>query len=70
MITREQLKAEVDHVDDGNIEVLHQIILALAKKEVHSGIQPSSNTGNPLKGSVNFEKDIISPIGDEWSAAQ
>ena len=29
---------------------------------------PSSVEGNPLKGSILFEKDIISPIDESWEA--
>jgi hypothetical protein len=68
MITREQLVADIDLVDDANIEVLHKIILALkaAKTPTQTGERPGHQ--NPLKNSVTFEKDILSPIDDEWSA--
>jgi len=35
-----------------------------------SGVALRSAWHNPLKGSVTFEKDILSPVGDEWDADQ
>lgn len=66
MITREQLTADIALVDDANIEVLHKIIMALkaSKFETPTGHRPVD--GNPLRNSVTFEKDILSPIDDEW----
>jgi hypothetical protein len=61
MISREQLKLEIDLVDDKNIEILHRIILALKADFV---IQPQLQAEyiNPLKNSIRSERDIISPI--------
>jgi hypothetical protein len=71
MITREQLKIEVDSVDDSNIEVLHKIILALSKNDDQLIAHPQqSRLINPLKGSVVFESDLISPIDEVWEAEQ
>jgi hypothetical protein len=70
MISREQLKLEIDSVDDTHIEVLHRIILSLS-----TPISTSTNSGqdsdiNPLKNSILFEGDIISPIDMNWDADQ
>ena len=39
-------------------------------RRFHGAGQPSSVASNPLKDSVTFEKDILSPIGDDWDAAR
>ena len=70
MISRDQLKADIDRVDERNIEVLHKIILALAKPASQSESSSRLDQTDPLKGSVTFERDILSPIGDDWSAEQ
>ncbi len=70
MISREQLKLEIDSVDDTHIEVLHRIILALKTPNL-SPINPIKKSEvNPLKGSILFENDIISPIDATWDAEQ
>ena len=67
MITREQLVADISLVDEANIEVLHKIILALQARKTHTRTDALPADGNLLKNSVTFEKDILAPIGDEWS---
>jgi len=67
MITRQQLLADIDLVDEANIEVLHKIILALKAAKTLNSTSDRSEHPNPLKNSVTFEKDILAPIGDEWS---
>ncbi len=69
MISREQLKQEIDSVDDRHIEALHSIILSLKKTSI-SEIPPTSisRQTNPLKNSIVFETDIISPIDVAWDA--
>jgi hypothetical protein len=67
MIDREQLKLEIDSVDDTNIEVLHRIVLAL-KTPTLTYSDSQKNYINPLKGSILFEDDIISPIDVIWDA--
>jgi hypothetical protein len=70
MISREQLKVEIDSVDDTHIEVLHRIILALKTPNL-TPINPTRKSEiNPLKGSILFEDDIISPIDATWNAEQ
>lgn len=71
MINREQLKLEIDSVDDAHIEILHRIIQAL--KQPLGTDPPLTNLSsevNPLKGSVIFEHDLISPIDISWDAEQ
>ena len=70
MITREQLKADIALVDETNIEILHKIILALTATKPDTPAGRSAAHRNPLKNSVTFEKDILSPIDDEWEAQQ
>jgi hypothetical protein len=70
MISREQLKLEIDSVDDTHIEVLHRIILSLRTPTLTSISSSQDNGINPLKNSIIFEGDIISPIDMNWDAAQ
>lgn len=71
MITRDQLKNEIDRVDESSIEVLHKIILALANpRKSDSAAGLSADQTNPLKGTVVFEKDIVSPLDDAWSVGR
>lgn len=65
MISREQLKLEIDLVDDENIEILHRIILAL-KADFVTQPQLQKEYINPLKNSIRSERDIISPIDVVW----
>ncbi len=70
MITRDQLKAEIDAVDTNNIEILHRIIQVLQAKTRNFDYvnQHALNNQSPLKDSVTFETDIISPINVNWDA--
>jgi hypothetical protein len=70
MISREQLKLEIDSVDDTHIEVLHRIILSLRTPVLTSVNSSQDSSINPLKNSILFEGDIISPIDTTWDAAQ
>ena len=67
MISREQLKLEIDLVDDNNIEILHRIILAL-KTDFLTQPQIQKEYINPLKNSIRSEGDLISPIDVVWDA--
>jgi hypothetical protein len=66
MISREQLKLEIDSVDDANIEIVHRIIVALKTPSLTQSQQNTASDINPLKGSILFEEDIISPIDVVW----
>jgi len=68
IISREYLKLAIDTVDDTQLEILHRIILAL--KEPISAANLTFLNTNPLKGSVIFEDDIISPIDESWEVDQ
>ena len=70
MISREHLKLEIDSVDDTHIEVLHRIILSLRTPILTSTSSSQERDINPLKNSILFEGDIISPIDITWDAAQ
>jgi len=67
VITRQQLVADIDLVDEANIEVLHKIILALKAANTPKSNNDWPEHRNPLKNSVTFEKDILTPIDDEWN---
>lgn len=70
MINREQLKLEIDSVDDVHIEVLHRIIMALKQPLLTSTSITMYSEINPLKDSIIFEHDLISPIDVSWDAEQ
>jgi len=48
------------------IRLLQVVAQQLARETTASGHAEHRCTPNPLKGSVTFEKDILSPLGDEW----
>ena len=70
MINREQLKLEIDSVDDVNLELLHRLILALKQPLLTSIAIATTSEINPLKGSVIFEQDLMEPIDISWDAEQ
>ncbi len=52
---------------------LAQVVLQQLAQEEHvaaPSTPPHFAGHNPLKGSVTFEKDILSPIDVDWDAAQ
>jgi len=70
MTRREQIKKEIDEISDDYLETLHRIIVALK-----SGSDSPSQTevkfkGNPLKNSILFENDLVSPVDETWDADQ
>jgi hypothetical protein len=67
MISREQLKLEIDAVDDKTLNILSQMVMSL-KSPTSPEVNWSIN--NPLKNSVIYEGDIISPIDEVWDADQ
>jgi hypothetical protein len=67
MISREQLKLEIDTVDDKTLNILSQIVMFL-KSPTNPEVNWSVN--NPLKNSVIYEGDIISPIDEAWDVDQ
>ncbi len=76
MISREMLKTAIDGIDDSQLEILHRSILAFSQP-IPNTINPTVNPPlsdnlleniNPLKGSIIFENDIISPIDLLWEA--
>ncbi|PZV09910.1 MAG: hypothetical protein DCF22_17790 [Leptolyngbya sp.] len=68
MINREQLKLEIDTIDDAYLEILHRIILALKQPSLTATPLTNLSGVNPLKGSVIFEHDLLSPIDVSWDA--
>ncbi|WP_394752290.1 hypothetical protein [Crenothrix sp.] len=70
MISREQLKHDIDSVNEAHIETLHRIILALKQPLSSVTSVTSPKEPNPLKGSVIFEQDLMTPIGDSWNVEQ
>jgi len=67
MASKAQLKAEIDALDDSRLEMLHRILTLLRAPP-----PPQTNTAalhtNPLKDSVLFEADLLSPIEETWDA--
>ncbi len=70
MISREILKTAIDTIDDTQLEILHRIILAFSKLIPKTVNHPPSENINPLKNTIVFENDIISPIDLVWEAEQ
>ena len=70
MISRETLKTAIDTIDDTQLEILHRVILAFSKPIPNPVNHRPSENINPLKGSIVFENDIISPIDLLWEAEQ
>ncbi len=70
IINREQLKLELDSVDDATINILHHIVMALKQTARISNNENNWLVNNPLKNSVIYEKDIVSPIDEDWDVEQ
>ncbi len=68
MTKREQIKKEIDEISDDYLETLHRIIVALKSEAKIGPVTPASFKENPLKNSIVFEKDIISPVDEAWDA--
>ena len=70
MTRREQIKKEIDEISDDYLETLHRIIVAL-KSDSGANCQPEFPfKNNPLKNSILFENDLISPVDETWDADQ
>jgi hypothetical protein len=67
MISREQLKSEIDTVDDNTLNILSQIVMSL---KTPTSPEVNWSVNNPLKNSVIYEGDIISPIDEVWDVDQ
>jgi len=65
MITREELIAGINEIDENNFEILQRIIAAFRMPPSDRQSVPGMG-GNPLKDSVTFEKDILSPVDENW----
>ena len=70
MISREQLKLELDSLDETTINVLHHVIMALKQNVPTANNEINWLVNNPLKNSVIYEKDIITPIDEDWYVEQ
>jgi len=68
MVSRDQLKRDIDSVNERDLETLHRIIQALRSPSGKKGRDDENE--KPLLGSVIFEKDLISPISEPWDAEQ
>ncbi|MDY6781351.1 MAG: hypothetical protein SW833_02155 [Cyanobacteriota bacterium] len=66
MINREQLKREIDSVNDAYLEILYRIIQTLKMPGFGNLSSVETRDRNPLKGSVIFEGDLISPLDETW----
>ncbi len=63
---REKLKIELNRVDDFTINVVYRIVMALKHPIPMANNDISWSVNNPLKNSIIYEKDIISPIDETW----
>ncbi len=70
MINREQLKTELDSVDEATINILHHVVIALKQSVLISNNETNWSVNNPLKNSVIYETEIISPIDENWDVEQ
>ncbi|KOR32595.1 hypothetical protein TI05_06315 [Achromatium sp. WMS3] len=70
MITKEQLKADIDVMDERHFEVIHQIMNTLMMSLAQHNSVADIGYTNPLKNSVIFEHDIVSPIDATWNLEQ
>lgn len=70
MTRREQIKKEIDEISDDYLETLHRIIVALKSESGAPGQPNFPFRGNPLKNSILFENDLISPVNETWDADQ
>lgn len=70
MTKREQIKKEIDEISDDYLETLHRIIVALKSEAKIGPVTTASFKENPLKDSLVFEKDIITPIDEAWDSEQ
>lgn len=70
MISREQVKLEIDSLQEIYLNFLYRIIQVL--KFLQGGDRPSqkSRDVNPLRNSVIFEDDLVSPIGAELTLGE
>jgi hypothetical protein len=68
MINREKLKREIDSVNDAYLDILYRIIQAFKIPIIENMLPGETSDTNPLKGSVTFEGDLISPIDETWDA--
>lgn len=72
-MTIDQLIPSVNSLSHADKIRLAQVVLEqLAREEPAVPQSEPTPVGglNPLKGSVTFEKDIVSPIAMDWDAAQ
>ncbi len=70
MTRREQIKKEIDEISDDYLETLHRIIMALKSDSAAASRPEFPFKGNPLKNSVLFENDLISPVDEAWDVDQ
>jgi hypothetical protein len=52
------------------IRLLQVVVQQLARETTASQHTELPRAANPLKGSVTFEKDILSPIDEQWDAVR
>jgi hypothetical protein len=70
MTIREQIKKEIDELSDDYLETLHKIIVALKAGANANSDSIGQYKENPLQNSIVFEKDIVSPINENWEVDQ
>lgn len=69
MISKASLKEDIDALDESQLETVHRI-LTLLKSSPSALTETTAPMNNPLKGSVLFEDDLVSPIEEPWDAAR
>ena len=65
MINQQQLKLDIDQVDDATSSILSKPLIF--SKSI-TNFEPSLPANHSLKNSVIYEGDIVSPIAEIWNA--
>ncbi|MEA3644297.1 MAG: hypothetical protein VBE63_30890 [Lamprobacter sp.] len=69
-MTIDQLIPSVNSLTHAEKIRLAQVVLEQLALEALASPSKNASMTNPLKGSVTFEKDIVSPIDLDWNAIQ
>jgi|LakMenEpi03Aug12_release.lakeMendotaPanAssembly.Ray.scaffolds.fasta_scaffold3812872_1 hypothetical protein len=65
MISNEQLKLDIDQVDDATLSIVSKPLIS--SKSI-TNFESSLPANHSFKNSVIYEGDIVSPIAEIWNA--
>lgn len=63
---REIFKKALEQTDDATINLLHSVLMAIHQTPIKTKPPISDSYSNPLKNTITYENDIISPIEENW----